>query len=106
MTTETADQGHSIGIYLKIWALLFVFSALSYLVDYFQFQGLLRWSLVVIFMLAKAGLIISVFMHLVWERLALIYLVLLPPLVLLVAMGILAMEADYTFFTRGRFFGG
>ncbi len=81
-----------------------MFSFLSYLVDYFQFQGLLRWSLIVIFMLAKAGLIISVFMHLVWERLALIYTILLPPLALLVMMGILALEAEYTFATRLLFF--
>ena len=35
-------QQHPIGIYLKIWALLFVLSTASYLVDYFHFQGYLR----------------------------------------------------------------
>jgi caa(3)-type oxidase subunit IV len=98
------EQRHPVGIYLKVWALLFVLSACSYLVDYFHVQGYLRWFLVVVFMLLKAGLIIAVFMHMRWERLALAYAVLIPPLCLLVLMGILASEADYTFMTRGKFF--
>ena len=55
-------------------------------------------------MLLKAGLIVSVFMHMLWERLALMYAILVPPLLLLVLLGIGALEADYTFFTRGVFF--
>jgi cytochrome c oxidase subunit IV len=98
-------QQHPIGIYLKIWGLLFVLSAASYAVDYFQFQGYLRWFLIVTFMLLKAGLIVAVFMHMVWERLALMYAILVPPLLLLVLLGIGALEADYTFFTRGASFG-
>ncbi len=69
-------QQHPIGIYLKIWALLFVLSAASYMVDYFQFQGYLRWFLIVVFMMMKAGLIVAVFMHMLWERLALMYAIL------------------------------
>ena len=98
-------QQHPIGIYLKIWGLLFILSAASYLVDYFHFQGYLRWFLILVFMLLKAGLIVSVFMHMVWERLALIYAILVPPLLLIVLLGIGTLEADYTFFTRGKFFG-
>jgi cytochrome c oxidase subunit IV len=97
-------QQHPLGIYFKIWGLLFVLSTASYLVDYFHFQGLLRWSLIVVFMLLKAGLIVSVFMHMLWERLALVYAILLPPLLLFVLLGIGALEADYTFLTRGAFF--
>ena len=33
---------HPIKIYLWIWLLLFVFSTFSYMVDYFQLQGMLR----------------------------------------------------------------
>ncbi len=98
-------QQHPLGIYFKIWGLLFVLSTASYLVDYFHFQGYLRWSLIIVFMLLKAGLIVAVFMHMLWERLALIYAILVPPLLLLVLLWIGAVEADYTFFTRGTFFG-
>jgi cytochrome c oxidase subunit 4 len=98
-------QQHPIGIYLKIWGLLFVLSTASYLVDYFHIQGYLRWFLILTFMLLKAGLIVAVFMHMLWERLALVYAILVPPLLLLVLLAIGAIEADYTFFTRGTFFG-
>jgi cytochrome c oxidase subunit IV len=98
-------QQHPLGIYFKIWGLLFVLSTLSYLVDYFHFHGYLRWTLIIVFMLLKAGLIVAVFMHMLWERLAMVYAILLPPLLLLVLLGIGAGEADYTFFTRGTFFG-
>jgi cytochrome c oxidase subunit IV len=97
-------QQHPLGIYFKIWGLLFVLSAASYLVDYMHVQGLLRWTLIVVFMLLKAGLIVSVFMHMLWERLALVYAILVPPLLLIVLLGIGALEADYTFLTRGVFF--
>jgi cytochrome c oxidase subunit IV len=103
--THVEGQQHPIAIYLKIWGLLFVLSTASYLVDYFHIQGYLRWFLIVTFMLLKAGLIVAVFMHMVWERLAIVYAILLPPLLLLVLLGIGALEADYTFLTRGEFFG-
>ncbi|MFT7300424.1 MAG: cytochrome c oxidase subunit 4 [Porticoccus sp.] len=102
---QTHSQQHPISIYLKIWFLLFVLSACSYLVDYFQFEGYLRWSLIIIFMLLKAGLIVAVFMHVMWERLAFIYAILLPPLALLVLVSLMSFEADYTFLSRLFFFG-
>jgi cytochrome c oxidase subunit IV len=102
---QVVGQQHPIGIYLKIWGLLFVLSTASYLVDYFHVHGYLRWFLILTFMLLKAGLIVSVFMHMLWERLAIVYAILVPPLLLLVLLSIGALEADYTFFTRGTFFG-
>ena len=69
---------HKIGIYLWIWGLLFVFSFFSYMVDYLNFQGLLRWTLIVFFMLAKAGFIMAIFMHLYWERWAIVNVLLWP----------------------------
>jgi len=98
-------QQHPLGIYLKIWGLLFVLSTASYLVDYFHLQGYLRWFLIITFMLLKAGLIVAIFMHMLWERLALMYAILVPPLLLLVLLWIGAVEGDHTFFTRGTFFG-
>lgn len=102
--SEAQHQQHPIGIYLKIWLLLFVLSTASYMVDYFHVESYLRWSLIIVFMLLKAGLIVAVFMHMMWERLAFIYAILLPPLLILTFIGIGALEADYTFLTRGIFF--
>ena len=97
-------QQHPISVYLWIWGLLFVLSTLSYLVDYFQFQGLPRWSLILLFMLLKAGLIVAIFMHMAWERLALVYAILVPTGALLVLIGLMSLEGDYTFLTRGTYF--
>jgi cytochrome c oxidase subunit IV len=102
--TQEHGQQHPLGIYFKIWGLLFVLSAASYAVDYFHVQGLLRWTLIVVFMFLKAGLIVSVFMHMVWERLALMYAILVPPLLLVTLLGIGAIEAGYTYLTRETFF--
>src|SRR5207244_7978337 len=93
-------QQHPITIYLWIWALLFIFSTFSYLIDYFHLQGYLRWSLIILFMLLKAGFIVAIFMHMAWERLALKFAILIPPLVLLVLIVLIAIEGDYTFVTR------
>jgi cytochrome c oxidase subunit IV len=105
MEHAEGQQQHPIAIYLWIWALLFVLSTLSYMVDYLHIQGYLRWSLIIIFMLLKAGLIVAIFMHMVWERLALIYVILVPPLCLLVLVALMAVEGNYTFLTRILFFG-
>ena len=102
---HSQGQQHPISLYLKIWGLLFVLSTLSYLVDYFHFHGYLRWSLIIIFMLLKAGLIVSIFMHMAWERLAMVYAILVPPLCLLVLIGLMATEADYVFLSRVISFG-
>ena len=99
--THTKGQQHPIKLYLVVWGWLFVLSTCSYLVDYFHFQGYLRWFLILTFMLLKAGLIVAVFMHMLWERLAIVYAILVPPLLLLVLLGIGALEGGYTFFTRG-----
>ncbi len=98
---ETAGhQEHPLGIYFKIWTLLFVLSGFSYLVDYLQLQGALRWTLIIVFMLLKAGFIIAIFMHMMWERMALITAILLPPLCLLLLVGFMAVESEYTNQTR------
>ncbi len=105
VTQEEGHQQHPLGIYLGVWLLLFVLSGFSYAVDYFQLQGLLRWSLILLFMVLKAGFIIGIFMHMAWERLALISAILVPPLCLLVFIGLMANEGDYTFLARLTAFG-
>ncbi len=103
-TTHEEGQQHPLGVYIKIWAWLFVLSTCSYLVDYFHVESYLRWSLIIIFMLLKAGLIVAFFMHMLWERLALVYAILMPPLAILVFVAIMSIESDYTFLTRLNFF--
>ena len=98
-------QEHPLSIYLAVWILLFVLSSFSYLVDYMQLQGVLRWGLILLFMFLKAGFIIAIFMHIAWERLVLIFAILIPPLCLTVFISMMVIEADYTFLTRLLVFG-
>lgn len=98
-------QQHPIKVYFLVWALLFIFSIASYLVDFFAFQEHLRWFLIIVFMLLKAGFIVAVFMHMKWERPTLITAILVPPLVLIVLMYLLAYEADYAWASRIVYFG-
>jgi cytochrome c oxidase subunit IV len=97
-------QQHPIKLYLVVWGWLFVLSTCSYLVDYFGLHGYLRWSLILLFMVLKAGLIVAVFMHMAWERLALAYAILLPPVAVLVFVSIMVLESEYTHFLRLMFF--
>ena len=102
--THTKGQQHPIKLYLVVWGWLFVLSTCSYLVDYFGLHGYLRWSLILLFMVLKAGLIVAVFMHMAWERLALAYAILLPPVLVLVFVAIMVFESDYTHLLRVMFF--
>ena len=56
-------------------------------------------------MMLKAGLIVAVFMHMAWERLALAYAILLPPLAVLVFTALMVIESDYTLWMRQTFLG-
>src|SRR5881394_4611492 len=102
--THAKGQQHPIKLYLVVWGWLFVLSTGSYLVDYFGLHGYLRWSLILLFMVLKAGLIVAVFMHMAWERLALAYAILLPPVLVLVFVAIMVFESDYTHLLRVIFF--
>ncbi len=95
---------HKLGVYMWIWGLLFVFSFFSYMVDYLNFEGLLRWTLIVFFMLSKAALIMAIFMHLFWERYAIVNVLLWPMTLMLLFVGIMAAESEYTLFTRLFYF--
>ena len=107
-TAETTQieghQQHPLGIYIWVWVLLFVLSFFSYMVDYFQLHGALRWSLILLFMFIKAGFIVAIFMHLSWERLALKYVLGLPILAICLLILMMAIEGDYTYLTRHIFF--
>jgi cytochrome c oxidase subunit 4 len=99
-----SGQQHLIKLYLVVWGLLFVLSTFSYLVDYLGIQGYIRWFLILLFMMLKAGLIVAVFMHLAWERLALVYAIIVPPVLVLVFVTMMVSESHYTIFTRLAFF--
>ena len=88
-------QQHPIGIYLWIWGLLFVLSAFSYAVDWYQLQG---------FMLLKAGFICAIFMHMYWERLSIIYAILLPCIAILFLLVFMFAESGYTLWMRMVYF--
>src|SRR5204863_7256711 len=98
-------QQHPIKLYLVVWGWLFVLGTGSYLVDYFGLHGHLRWSLILLFMILKAGLIVAVFMHMAWERLALTYAILVPPVLVLVFVGIMVLNRT-TRFSLGSYFLG
>jgi len=102
--THAKGQQHPIKLYLVVWGWLFVLSTFSYLVDYFGLHGYLRWSLILLFMVLKAGLIVAVFMHMAWERLALAYAILLPPVLVMVFVAIMVFESEYTHLIRVLFF--
>lgn len=104
MSSATGQQ-HPLGIYYRIWVLLFVLSACSYAVDFFDVQGGMRWFLVLLFMVLKAGFIISIFMHVFWERLALAFTILGPPTVLILLISFMAIEGNYTAGTRYQYMG-
>ena len=75
-------QQHPITIYLWIWLLLFVLQHVLVPGRLLPLAGLLRWTLIIVFMLLKAGFIVAIFMHMKWERLALKLAILVPPLCL------------------------
>lgn len=103
--SHDTHQEHPLRTYFVVWIWLFVLSACSYAVDYIGVQGYPRWALILIFMVLKAGLIVAVFMHMAWERLALTYAIIVPPLVILVFVALMVLESEYTLWMRTTFFG-
>jgi cytochrome c oxidase subunit 4 len=64
----------------------------------------MRWLLINLLIWLNAGRILSIFMHMRWERLALVTAILVPPLCLLVLVFLMALEGDYIFLTRSMTF--
>lgn len=93
-------QQHPLKVYFIVWTWLFILSFFSYMVDYLHVQGMLRWTLIILFMVAKAGLIMAVFMHMVWERPSLVYAIILPVIALVAFMIIMTFEANYVHLMR------
>jgi len=103
MSHESGQQP-AIATYVKVWGLLFILAGCSYSVGFFGVQGPLRSILLVVLMLLQAGLIVSLLMHLVWERLALVFAIILPPTLLFTLIAIGALDGFSTLFTRNADF--
>jgi caa(3)-type oxidase subunit IV len=97
-------QQHPLKIYWIMWIALFVLSAISYWTDFWP-DGPLRATAILSLMMAKAGGIVWIFMHMGWERLGLKLAILVPPVFILVLILLMAYEGDYTYLTRIEFFG-
>ena len=99
----TEGQQHPLTIYFWIWGLLFLFSAFSYGTDFIPKEGgivYFRAGLILLFMFLRAGFIIAIFMHMKWERMALIWAIIGPPVLLLFLIGFMVYEGEYTEGTR------
>ena len=97
-------QQHPLKIYWIMWVALFVLSGFSYATDFMQ-DGALRTSLILLFMMLKAGGIVWIFMHMGWERLALKFAILGPPVAIMVLIWLMALEGGYTEDTRVDYYG-
>ena len=60
MSDDTTE--HPLKIYWIMWAALFVLSSFSYATDFMDY-GAFRTFLILLFMFAKAGGIVWIFMH-------------------------------------------
>jgi cytochrome c oxidase subunit IV len=103
--TAAVDRRHSGRLFFVVWAWLFALSFFSWLVAYFGIAGIPRWSLILVFMVAKAVLIVAVFMRLAWERLALVFAVIVPLLALVAFISALNFEASYIHSQRENYQG-
>jgi caa(3)-type oxidase subunit IV len=101
---DVEGQQHPLKIYWIMWGALFVLSGFSYATDFMP-DGILRQTLILTFMMAKAGGIVWIFMHMGWERLALKLAILAPPVFILVLIWLMAIEGEHTWLTRIEFFG-
>ena len=108
-----AEDNSTRKIWLVFWILL-VLTAIEVLLGIFKpsfmismyFIGVSVLNLTfIILTLVKAYYIVAIFMHVVWERLALVWAILGPPIVLLVLIGFMAIEGNYTEGTRYQYRG-
>jgi cytochrome c oxidase subunit 4 len=97
-------QQHPLKIYWIMWIALFVLSGISYWTDFWD-DGAFRTGAILTLMMVKAGGIVLIFMHMGWERRALKFAILLPPIAIMVFIALMSIEGNYTYLTRIEFFG-
>ena len=95
---------HPLKIYWIMWIALFVLSTFSYMTDFLD-RGVLRHFLILLFMFAKAGGIVWIFMHMGWERIALKLAILGPPVAIMVLIALMALEGNYVEGSRLEHYG-
>lgn len=95
---------HPLKVYWIMWGALFVLSTFSYATDFMD-DGTLRTTLILTFMMAKAGGIVWIFMHMGWERIAFKVAILGPPVAILVLISLMSLEGDYVEGSRLEHYG-
>jgi cytochrome c oxidase subunit 4 len=102
MSDDTTE--HPLKVYWIMWAALFVLSSFSYATDFMD-DGTLRTFLILLFMFAKAGGIVWIFMHMGWERWALKVAILGPPVAIMVLITLMSLEGGYVEGSRIEHYG-
>ncbi len=102
MSDDTTE--HPLRIYFIMWIALFVLSSFSYATDFMD-DGTLRTFLILLFMFAKAGGIVWIFMHMGWERWALKVAILGPPVAIMVLITLMSLEGGYVEGSRLEHYG-
>ncbi len=92
-----SKQEHSKKTYVKVWLWLLAITVAGFIISPLGLPGWLHNLLIVLIALMKGGLIVAFFMHLKFERISLIYSILLP-LLLLIALAVALMYEGTTRF--------
>jgi cytochrome c oxidase subunit IV len=82
---EEAHAGASVGLNIAIWIGLVAITGLEVFLAYMALQPTLMLSLLVVLSVVKAGLIMSFFMHLKYEKFSLV-LLLVPAMIFCICM--------------------
>lgn len=92
-----SKQVHGTKTYVKVWLWLLAITVAGFVISPLNLPTWLHSSLIVIIALMKGGLIVAFFMHLKFERISMIYTILLP-LLLLVALAVALLYEGTTRF--------
>jgi cytochrome c oxidase subunit IV len=90
-------QQHSSKVYIKVWLWLLAITLAGFILSPLGLPGWLHNLFIVSIALMKGGLIVAFFMHLRFERLSLIYSILLP-LILIIAFAVALLYEGTTKF--------
>ncbi len=92
-----SKQEHGKKVYIKVWLWLLAITIVGFIVSPLGLPGWLHNSLIILVALMKGGLIVAYFMHLKFEKISLIYSILLP-LILLIALAVALLYEGTTRF--------